>query len=324
MDIKKFLETVDKFNFAGEKAGQRPGQQWRGTDKGLPGTKLVGEEFSDVVVVYDNTGKYLDKLTIDAAAEKYNLNPNTVKQQLQHQDFTKLGNITIGKPMAAESVIKELDNHVKENSVERKLKRDFDDFDGEDWAEWDAKIKRLKQRAKQGELVTVWDKEKRVYKNVPKSEIKEFQNRQDPDAQTTSPPSPDANQSALDQIQDKIFARDVEGETVEEQTPAAPVVKPFGTPPAQTTTTPPAPAAKPFKFTPDQEKWLGGANRQDPDILKRMPGPKPGVDYFKGQDDQARAKTLNIGRSNLNTIKGAVGAQKDAPEVFPTKPAAAP
>lgn len=217
MDIKKFLETVDKFDFAGEKRGQRPGQQWRGTDKGLPGTKLVGEEFSDVVVVYDNTGKYLDKLTIDAAAEKYNLNPNTVTQQLQHQDFTKLGNITIGKPMAAESVMKELDNYVKENSVERKLKKDFDDFSSEDWADWDDKIKRLKQRAKQGELVTVWDPEKRVYKNVPKSEIKEYQNRQDPDAQVTSPPSPDASQTALDQIQDKIFARDVEGETVEEQ-----------------------------------------------------------------------------------------------------------
>jgi LysM repeat protein len=310
MDIKKFLETVDKFDFAGEKQGQQPGQQWQGTDKGLPGTKLVGEELdSNVVLIQDPKGQYLDKLDINVAAKKYNFNANDIKQQLQHQDFTQIGNIRVIKPIAAENVIKELEDYVKETSTERKLKRDFDNFDSEDWADWDAKIKRLKQLAKQGELVTVWDKEKRVYKNVPKSEIKEYQNRMDPDAQVTSPPSPDASQTAIDQIKDKIFARDVEGETVEEQTP---------------TTTPPAPGAQQFKFTPDQEKWLGGANRQDPDILKRMPGPKPGVDYFKGQDDQARAKTLNIGRQNLNTVKGVVGAQKDAPEVFPTRPAAAP
>ena len=188
MDIKKFLETVDKFNFAGEKAGQQPGQQWRGTDKGLPGTKLVGEELnSNVVLIQDPKGQYLDKLDINVAAKKYNFNANFIKQQLQHQDFTQVGNIRVIKPIAAENVMKELEDHVKETSTERKLKRDFDNFDSEDWAEWDAKIKRLKQRAKQGELVTVWDKEKRVYKNVPKSEIKEYGNAQNPDAQTTTP-----------------------------------------------------------------------------------------------------------------------------------------
>jgi hypothetical protein len=31
-----------KFNFAGEKRGQKPGDQWRGTDAGTPGNKLVG------------------------------------------------------------------------------------------------------------------------------------------------------------------------------------------------------------------------------------------------------------------------------------------
>src|SRR6056300_1246910 len=221
MDIKKFLETVDKFNFAGEKAGQQSGQQWQGTDKGLPGTKLVGEKLdSNVVLIQDPKSPYVDKLDLNVAAQKYNFNANYIKQQLQHQDFTQVGNIRVIKPTAVDTgnVIKELDKHVKETSKERELKRDFDNFDSEDWAEWDAKIKRLKQRVKQGELVTVWDKEKRVYKNVPKSEIKEYQNRMDPDAQVTSPPSPDASQTAIDQVQDKIFARDVEDETVEEQT----------------------------------------------------------------------------------------------------------
>ena len=73
-----------------------------------------------------------------------------------------------------------------------------------------------------------------------------------------------------------------------------------------------------FTFTPEQEKWLGGANRQDPDILKRMPGPKPPVSYFKNADAQRRAQELNFGRQNLNTVRSAVGKEKLAPEKFPT------
>lgn len=188
MDIRKFLETVDRFDFAGEKVGQKPGQQWKGTDKGLPGTKLVGEELvSNVVVILDPKGQYLDKLDLNVAAQKYNFNANNIKQQLQHQDYTRVGNVTVMKPIAAENVIKELDKHIKETNLERKLRKDFDDFDSEDWSDWDDKIKRLKQRAQQGELITVWDPEQRVYKNVPKSEIKEYGNAQNPDAQTTTP-----------------------------------------------------------------------------------------------------------------------------------------
>jgi len=41
MDIKQLLEKMDKF--AGEKVGQKPGDQWKGTDKGTPGKKLVGD-----------------------------------------------------------------------------------------------------------------------------------------------------------------------------------------------------------------------------------------------------------------------------------------
>lgn len=73
-----------------------------------------------------------------------------------------------------------------------------------------------------------------------------------------------------------------------------------------------------FTFTPEQEQWLGGANRQDPDILKRMPGPKPPVSYFKNADDQRRAQELNFGRQNLNTVRDVLGKEKLAPEKFPT------
>ena len=44
--------------------------------------------------------------------------------------------------------------------------------------------------------------------------------------------------------------------------------------------------------TPEQEKWLGGANRQDPYILWRMPGKKPPISYFTDPSDQELAKAI--------------------------------
>jgi hypothetical protein len=41
MDIKQLLEKMEEF--AGEKVGQKPGDQWRGSDKAPPGKKLVGD-----------------------------------------------------------------------------------------------------------------------------------------------------------------------------------------------------------------------------------------------------------------------------------------
>jgi len=84
--------------------------------------------------------------------------------------------------------------------------------------------------------------------------------------------------------------------------------------------------AEDFKFSPEQEKWLGGANRQDPYIIARMPGAKPPLTYFKDPEDQAIAKRLNIGQSNLNAVKSLVGMKPGDAQTFadPTtaKPAA--
>ena len=41
MDIKQLLEKMDQF--AGQAVGQKPGDQWRGTDSAPPGKKLVGD-----------------------------------------------------------------------------------------------------------------------------------------------------------------------------------------------------------------------------------------------------------------------------------------
>jgi len=60
-----------------------------------------------------------------------------------------------------------------------------------------------------------------------------------------------------------------------------------------------------FKFTPDQEKWLGGADRQDPNIINRMPsnlGPKPPLSYFTDPESQARAREINQGNKNINSL----------------------
>jgi hypothetical protein len=46
--------------------------------------------------------------------------------------------------------------------------------------------------------------------------------------------------------------------------------------------------------TPEQEKWLGGANRQDPLIINRMPGAKPPSSYFTDPADQAKAKQMGF------------------------------
>jgi LysM repeat protein len=47
-----------------------------------------------------------------------------------------------------------------------------------------------------------------------------------------------------------------------------------------------------FQFSPEQEKWLGGANRQDPYIIARMPGPKPPAEYFTNPEDQRVAQQI--------------------------------
>jgi len=64
---------------------------------------------------------------------------------------------------------------------------------------------------------------------------------------------------------------------------------------ATQTAVPNAPAAPAgWTPTPEQAKWLGSANQQDPNILNRMPGVKPPVTHFTDPADQARAKQLGF------------------------------
>ena len=57
-----------------------------------------------VVVISDTkTGKILDKINLNIAAQKYRLgNPQDVKNQLAHQSYTNIGNYTVSAPMSGQ------------------------------------------------------------------------------------------------------------------------------------------------------------------------------------------------------------------------------
>jgi hypothetical protein len=56
-----------------------------------------------VVVIQDLKGKVLDKLNLSVAAQKYKLGqPQDIKKQLAHQNYTTIGNYVIVAPMSGQ------------------------------------------------------------------------------------------------------------------------------------------------------------------------------------------------------------------------------
>ena len=56
-----------------------------------------------VVVVQDLKGKILDKVNLSMAVQKYKLgNPQDIKNQLAHQNYTQIGNYIIVSPMSGQ------------------------------------------------------------------------------------------------------------------------------------------------------------------------------------------------------------------------------
>jgi peptidoglycan hydrolase-like protein with peptidoglycan-binding domain len=98
-------------------------------------------------------------------------------------------------------------------------------------------------------------------------------------------------------------------------------------PPAPAAPAPAAPAAPAaWTPTPEQTKWLGSANPQDPIIMSRMPGAKPPVTYFKDPADQAKAKQLGFPAApaaNPADIDIGFGPGKYQPDATPAAPAPA-
>ena len=72
-------------------------------EQGVAEGQLESNTPDPVVVVQDLKGNILDKINLSVAAQKYKLGqPQNIKNQLAHQNYTKIGNYTIVSPMSGQ------------------------------------------------------------------------------------------------------------------------------------------------------------------------------------------------------------------------------
>ena len=72
-------------------------------EQGVAEGQLESNTPDPVVVVQDLKGNILDKINLSVAAQKYKLGqPQNIKNQLAHQNYTKVGNYTIVSPMSGQ------------------------------------------------------------------------------------------------------------------------------------------------------------------------------------------------------------------------------
>jgi hypothetical protein len=71
--------------------------------KAVPEGSLEANTPDPVVVIQDQKGNYLDKINLSVAAQKYRLgNPQDIKKQLAHQNYTTIGNYVVVAPMSGQ------------------------------------------------------------------------------------------------------------------------------------------------------------------------------------------------------------------------------
>ena len=125
-----------------------------------------------VVVVQDLKGNILDKINLSVAAQKYKLGqPQNIKNQLAHQNYTKVGNYTIVSPMSGQpqdqTTIGQKSTFATTEGEQQKGADYRDpkevDYDGE----YDAMVARVKKLAGLGPMKTTYDPAKRQYRNMP-------------------------------------------------------------------------------------------------------------------------------------------------------------
>jgi len=129
------MEEGAKFDFAGEKRGQKPGDQWRGKDAGTPGNKLVGasESVSIAEELMNEWEQFLSELGAPGTASAGGVNQmgggpsagntsnNAVDQQAAakktqntQQNLNKLKSAGVNVPtsvsQATQTAIKSTDN----------------------------------------------------------------------------------------------------------------------------------------------------------------------------------------------------------------------
>jgi len=183
--------------------------------------------------------------------------------------------------------------------------------------EYQAMVKRVGDRARQGAMKTVWDPVKRVYKNVPVKQtkpVKEYENAQDQDSQITSPPATAATAASQTFVQDKELQNMNAQKTLEADAGAQD--------PNKQTTSPPSPAAVAQPVAP--------AAPSAPDVSvatakTTMAGLKPAL----GPDVDTNAAATGVTKANLGqqlnpAEQQAVGALTPLVMKAATIPSAAP
>ena len=125
-----------------------------------------------VVVVQDQQGKILDKVNLSVAAQKYKLGqPQNIKNQLAHQNYTKIGNYTIVSPMSGQPQDQTTTGQKQAFTAtegEQQKGADYRDPKEVDYDdEYDAMVARVKKLAGLGPMKTTYDPAKRQYRNMP-------------------------------------------------------------------------------------------------------------------------------------------------------------
>jgi hypothetical protein len=125
-----------------------------------------------VVVVQDLKGKILDKINLSVAAQKYKLGqPQNIKNQLAHQNYTTIGNYMIVSPMSGQPQDQTTTGQKQAFTAtegEQQKGADYRDPKEVDYDdEYDAMVARVKKLAGLGPMKTVYDPAKRQYRNMP-------------------------------------------------------------------------------------------------------------------------------------------------------------
>lgn len=112
----KLLDALPIVHRAYKTRSEQVGEEFAAWADSLGEDSLMGMA-DPVVTIYDkDTGDLLDKLNLSVAAKKYQLDVNTVKSQLQHQDRTDIGGYTIAAPIAGQPVDDTTQGAVEEDS----------------------------------------------------------------------------------------------------------------------------------------------------------------------------------------------------------------
>ena len=180
--------------------------------------------------------------------------------------------------------------------------------------EYQAMVRRVGDRARQGAMKTVWDPVKRVYKNVPVKQekpVKEYENAQDQDSQVTSPPAPAATAASQTFVQDKELQNMNAQKTLEADAGAQD--------PNKQTTSPPSPAAVAQPAAPSAPDVSVATAKTTMAGLKPALG--PGVDTNAAATGVAKA---NLGQQLNPAEQQAVSALTPLVMKAATIPSAAP